>query len=380
MNKKMEEEKIKDVSVEEMIEDFDDSMEGCECKNDKFKNLVALCILLGGLFLGSLFIDLYQVVQGGGFSKKVLDNEEVFSIEDKTWVAYSEPIVKLEVVNDENCEECNVDETLVLLKKLIPTVLTEKIDYDSKIGENVVSEMKLKSVPAFVFSKDIEETEFFSQAQPIFMEYGDKYVLNTAQLGLPVGKYIELPGVDEDSIKYGSDDAAVRLVQFSDFQCPYCKTYHSVVRKIVDEYGDDLQFVFKQLPLESIHPMARDAAMASECANEQGMFMEYADKLFARQDEWGASANIQIFKNYAAQVGLNSEQFNVCLDESKYSEKIDADMAEADAFGVSGTPAIFVNDQFRGGVLQEDMLKSMIDEALGSGEEGEEIEEILETE
>ncbi|MFC1645035.1 DsbA family protein [Patescibacteria group bacterium] len=376
----MEEEKIKDISVEEIIEDLNgdlDVKKDCP-KNSKIKNLIALSILLGGLFLGSLFVDLSQLVQGGGVSRKALNDKGVFSLDDKTWVSYAEPIVTMEVVNDEECVECNADETLVILKKLIPTVLSEDVEYDSKKGKSVIETAGLKSIPAFVFSKEIEDTEFFAQAQPIFDKQGDKYVLNTAQLGLPIGKYISLPEINEDAVRYGSDDASVKLVQFSDFQCPYCKSYHSTVRKVVDEYGDDVQFVFKQLPLESIHPKAMDAALSSECANEQGKFIEYADKLFANQDSWSDSVDNHVFKNYAIQLGLNAEQFNTCLDETKYADKVSADMAEADSFGVSGTPAIFVNDQFKGGVLQEDMLRSMIDSALGNDIVDEENGEIKE--
>jgi len=154
------------------------------------------------------------------------------------------------------------------------------------------------------------------------------------------------------------------LVEFSDFQCPYCKAFHSTIEEALGEYGDQIQFVFKQLPLESIHPMARTAALASECANEQGKFLDYAGRLFDFQDNWGKAANDRIFKTYAAQLGLNNEEFGSCLDEKEYEDKINADLEEAMSFGISGTPALFVNDQFISGVSTFEDLKSIIDEEL----------------
>ncbi len=337
----------------------------------KEKNLVSLVILLAGLFLGSLFVDLSQLVKGGGISQKILNNKDVFQLDGRTWVAYSDPIVDVTIINDDECEECNIDEALVWFRKIVPTMLANKVDFDSKEGEKIIEEFDIKYLPVFVFGKEIEDTEFYAQAQPLFTQKNEKYVLDAAKLGLPSGKYVVTPEIGDNSIKIGPDDAKVKLIEFSDFQCPYCQLFHETIGEVLDAYGDEIQFVFKNLPLESIHPKARDAALAAECANEQGKFIEYADKLFANQKTWGESKNNTAFSNYAFQLGLDGAAFKQCMSEEKYMDKIDSDLKEADEFGISGTPALFIGDTFKNGVVQFDELKAVIDEKLAeSSEEG----------
>lgn len=336
-----------------------------ELRKKKEKNLISLVILLAGLLLGSLFVDLSQLIKGGGISQRILNEKDVFQLDGRTWVAYSDPIVDVSVVNDEECEECNTDEALVWFRKIVPTMLANKVEYDSEEGKKIIEEFGIKYLPVFVFGKEIENTEFYKQAQPLFTQKNEKYVLDAAKLGLPSGKYVETPKIDENSIKIGPDDAAVKLIEFSDFQCPYCQMFHQTMGKVLDEYGDKVQFVFKNLPLESIHPKAREAALAAECANEQGKFIAYADKLFANQKTWGESKNSTAFSSYASQVGLDTAKFNQCLKEEKYKDRVDSDIKEADAFGISGTPALFINDTFKNGVTQFEELKAVIDEKLG---------------
>jgi protein-disulfide isomerase len=309
-------------------------------------------------------VDIGQLIRGGGFSYGRLDGADVFQSGGKTWVAYTEPIIKVKVINDESCETCKPDEALLGLKRILPTLLTEKVDQNSPEGQKDVTDLGIKSLPAFVFGKDIEKTDFYQQAAAIFEKKGDQYVLNTAQVGLPVGKYLELPKISENDIKIGSEDAKVKLIEFSDFQCPFCKAFHPTIKQALAEYGDRILFVWKQFPLATIHPQATTAALASECANEQGKFLPYADLLFEKQADWGKTTGSQSFKTYAAQLGLNAGQFASCLDGKKYEEKINADMAEAQNFGIGGTPDIFVNSQFRTGAIPYETLKGMIDQEL----------------
>lgn len=335
-----------------------------ETKDKKIKNLISLSILLAGLLVGSLFVDVAQMIRGGGFSQKILNKSDVFSLNGKTWVAYEEPLVKIKVLTDDTCEKCAPDQAILGLKRELPTILTEKVDVSSDEGKALVGTFNIRTIPAFIFSKNIEDTALFAQAQAVFEQKGDQYLLDSAAVGLPVGKYTETPQIKDGDITVGPKDAKVKIVQFSDFQCPFCKQMHeTVVAPMLKEYGDKVQFVFKHLPL-SIHPQAQNAALASECANEQGKFVAYADKLFAAQAEWGKTEGTQTFKNYARQSGLNASQFNQCMDSNKYAEKINADTQEAQSFGISGTPATFLNEQFSGGVVPYASFKQSIDEEL----------------
>lgn len=355
----------------EIMEEADNSIsEDKNNENKKVKNLTSLVILLAGLFVGSLFVDFSQLIKGGGISQKVLNNKDVFQLDGKTWVAYPEPMIDVAVINDDSCEECNVDEIMLSLRKVMPTMLSNKVDYSSEEGKKMIEEFGIKSLPAFVFGKEVEDTELFGQAQAIFVEKNGKYFMDSAKAGLPVGKYLQTPVIGENVIKFGPDDAKVRLVEYSDFQCPYCQLFQKTVSEVVKEYGDKVQFVFKNLPLESIHPRAKAAAMAAECANEQGKFMEYSDKLFANQKIWGATKDNKMFVGYASQLKINTAQFTQCLSEEKYKGKIEEDLKEATEFGISGTPAVFINDKFKNGAVSAEELKAIIDQELGINNEG----------
>jgi len=362
-----EDKKIQEASLEEEKEEIENNKKIKSRKkflDAKTKNLISVIILLIGLFLGSLYVDLAQMFSGKGVSQKIINGSDVFSLNGRTWVAYENPIVELSVINDENCENCDPSEALVGIKRVIPTVSVKKIAYDSEEGKKMIEKFSLKSVPAFVFSREVAETDFYTQAQSLFTEKDGQYIFNISQVGLPVGKYITLPEIKDDSIKVGSQDAKVKLIVFSDFQCPYSKAFNDIMKKVLSEYSDKIVYSYRNLPLESIHPRAMDAALAARCANDQGKFLDYSNKLFDNQKAWSANQGNQIFKTYANQFGLNAGDFAKCLDEKKYEESIKNDLAEANEFGISGTPGIFINDQFKGGVVDFDSLKKIIDEQL----------------
>ena len=366
-----------EVVVEENLEQ--ETTEKKESSDDKkIKNLIAIVILLVGSFIGSLFVDFSQLIKGGGISQKVLKDKDIFQLDGKTWVAYPDPMIEVSVINDETCEECNVDEIMVSLRKVMPTMLVNKVDYSSEAGKKMIEDFGVNSLPAFVFAKEIEDTDIYAQAQPIFIEKNGKYLMDSAQAGIPVGKYLKTPSIDGDVVKIGPDDAKVKLVEFSDFQCPYCQMFQKTMDEVIKEYGDQVQFIFKNLPLESIHPRAKSAAMAAECANEQGKWLEYADKLFANQKIWGESKDNKNFISYASQLRLDVAKFTQCINDEKYKGKIEADLKEATEFGIGGTPALFINDKFKSGAVQVAELKALIEEEL-TGEK-KEINTTTETE
>ncbi len=340
--------------------------ESDKTKDKKIKNLISLVILLAGLFVGSLFVDCGQLIQGGGISQRVLNNKDVFQLHGKTWVAYTDPIVKVKVINDDDCESCKVDQVLLGLRKMVPTVLLEKVDYNSDEGKKIIKEFNIKSLPAFVFDKKIKDTDFYVQAQSIMKEKGDWLALDGAKAGIPAGKYVELPKISDEDIVFGKKDAPITLIEFSDFQCPYCKVLQPVVDKIIkdDKYKDKVKLAFKYLPLESIHPSSMSAALAAACAQEQGKFIDYAEKLFDNQKEWSQKGGEYKFKVYARQLGLDVNKFNQCYQSKKYEKKIKDDIQEAQKFGISGTPALFIGDEFKGGAADEESIRKILDEKL----------------
>ncbi len=334
-----------------------------ELKNKKMKNLISLVILLAGLLAGSLFVDVSQLVRGSGYSQKNLNKSDIFEASGKTWVAYSEPAVPMRVISDDACQNCDPSEVLVWLRRVVPTISVQKVNFDSAEGKQLISQFGIKTLPAFVFDQAVEKTELYSQAKDLFTAKNGQDVLNGQLLGIPVGKYIASPTIGASDATIGASDAKVKVVIFSDFQCPSCKTLFPAFRSVIAKYQDRVEFAFKELPLSS-HPQSGDAALAATCAQDQGKFWEYADKLYAAQAEWGNAKDITYFKNYAVALKLNAGQFNKCLDGKTHQDSIDASTKEAVDFAISGTPTVFVNDQLEEGVITADQLGKDIEAQL----------------
>jgi protein-disulfide isomerase len=328
------------------------------------KNYLSIIILLAGLLAGSVFVDVAQFVGRQGFSPRAMRQLDVIPFEGRTWVAYSEPVVTVQVVNDSNCKECDVTDAVKMMKRVMPTLLVKEVQFDSEDGKSLIDQMKIKSLPAFVFDESVTKTDIYTQAQDIFQKQGDNYTIDTAQIGIQPGKFLTLPSIGADDSQAGPADAKVKMIIFSDFQCPYCASFYTQdVKKAMIDYKDKVQFVFKEVPL-SIHDKAVPAAMAAECANEQGKFWEMADKLYTDQKTWSAAKTFNATPYASMIAGLNLAQFNQCVSSNKFQDKINADNQMAQEFGISGTPAFFVNDQFFGGVVQYDQLKAAIDAQL----------------
>jgi len=157
--------------------------------------------------------------------------------------------------------------------------------------------------------------------------------------------------LDDDPVK-GNPDAPITIVEFSDFQCPFCARFHSItLPQLEANYIDSgkVKFVYRDFPIQSIHPNAVPAALASECADEQGMFWEYHDLVFENQKKWqGLSRNAMIgtFEQYALELGLNTSDFNTCFESGKYGDEVTKDLQDGVSYGVTGTPGFFIgNDE-----------------------------------
>jgi predicted DsbA family dithiol-disulfide isomerase len=158
----------------------------------------------------------------------------------------------------------------------------------------------------------------------------------------------------------GPRRAPVEIVEFSDFECPYCRQFRDVVKEVSERYGDDVRIVYRQLPLNT-HPNAFKAAEASLCAHEQGEFWEYHDLLFDEQDR----LTVDDLKEKAERIGLKMDVFASCLDRGQFADRVRADAAEAARYGIQGTPQVFVNGlPGQSGALTVEMLSEMVDSEL----------------
>jgi protein-disulfide isomerase len=160
--------------------------------------------------------------------------------------------------------------------------------------------------------------------------------------------------------KGGPATAPVTIVEFSDFQCPFCSRITPTLAEVVTKYGNKVRLVFREFPLP-MHQNAAKAAEAALCANDQGKFWEMHDAMFKDQ---GGLAVDGLKAKAAAIPGINAATFNTCLDSGKDQAMVQADMKAGNKAGVNGTPAMFVNGRFISGVVSTDDLSKVIDEEL----------------
>ncbi len=158
----------------------------------------------------------------------------------------------------------------------------------------------------------------------------------------------------------GPADAKLVVVEFADFQCPYSKEEALVVRSLMQKYGDKVRFEYRDYPLSEIHPYAMQSAVAARCAQEQGKFWAYHDKLFVNQP----SLSDQMLTQYAAEVGMDTKQFEHCFTSQLYRPKVEADRATAQRLGITGTPTFFFNGSRVDGAVPIDVFENLIQKMI----------------
>ena len=168
----------------------------------------------------------------------------------------------------------------------------------------------------------------------------------------------------------GEADAPVVIVEFSDFQCPYCarfaqQTFPQIKREYIDT--GKVRFVFRDFPL-SFHRNAALAAEAAQCAYEQDTFWEMHDRIFTGQGEWSGSTEArEIFVRYAEELGLDRARFQECLDSGRYREEVQGDFRDGTSYGVRGTPTFFINGRKLVGAQPFNSFQQMIEDELRKG-------------
>jgi protein-disulfide isomerase len=176
----------------------------------------------------------------------------------------------------------------------------------------------------------------------------------------PQAQYTRYDIPTENSYALGPADAPITIVEFSDFECPFCRRWHAEVYKpLLAAYPGKIRLVYRNLPLTSIHPDALAAAEASMCAGEQDVYWKYHDKLFSSE-----SLGNNIYVQYAQELGLNMSTFESCISNHKYQKNIEADSDFAINLGIRSTPTFFVNGLAIVGAQPLDVFKQVIDKEL----------------
>lgn len=157
----------------------------------------------------------------------------------------------------------------------------------------------------------------------------------------------------------GPDNAPVVIVEFSDFECPYCQQATETLNELLKRYPDEIRFVYKDFPLPN-HPNAFKAAEAGHCANDQGKFWPFHDILFERQE----ALDLESLKTYAGEIGLDVDVFSTCLEESQHADSVDEDMSVARSYGTSSTPTLFINGRPVFGAMPLEVFDQIVQEEL----------------
>jgi protein-disulfide isomerase len=208
----------------------------------------------------------------------------------------------------------------------------------------------------------------FDQIKPQLMEMMNRQALiERLRKTAPVKIMLEPKRLAVDSSGHpslGKKNAPVTIVEFTDFQCPFCRATESTVKQLRTKYGDKIRLVHMDFPL-SFHSHALDAAKAARCANDQDKFWQFHDSLFASQGKLSPAD----LKATAKTLGLNTTQFDACFDKGKHEDEIKKDVAAGEKLGVDGTPAFFIDGRPLVGAQPLPQFEQIIDDELTSGGE-----------
>ena len=180
----------------------------------------------------------------------------------------------------------------------------------------------------------------------------------TVYLEEPLSARVQLSS--QEGFARGPKDARVTIVEFSDYQCPFCKAIRSTVNEIFARYAGKVKWVFRDFPSERLHPTAPKAHEAARCAGEQGKFWEYHDVLFERSPQHSPEE----LQQYARDLHLSSSVFSDCLANDKYQREVASDLQEGTRMGVSGTPTFFINGRMAEGALPLEVFQKLIESEL----------------
>lgn len=295
--------------------------------------------------------------------------------------------LNLLVVEDPNCPNCDVDLFITQVRtNLFPDMQVERVSIEEQRGLDIIETLNAQQVPVYLFNSNIAQRDDWSELSEAFISReidGITYYLLNPQL-VPTKVLIEEPVITDNAVVYGDENAPVTIVEFSDYECPFCAIaegnaelieqfraqapdYTAPMPNVYEEYvqSGKVKVVFYNMPIASLHPQAELAHLAALCANEQDMWKEFHEKLFNDRSDWIEAADKTAkFKSYASEMGLDETQFNECLDSEKYSEQIENEIALGASYGVSGTPAFFIGKNFISGAQDYQTFKSLIDSQL----------------
>jgi len=320
--------------------------------NIKENKSIYITFLCFGLFIGALMVD-FAGLGKGNISLDYLSGDvgAMFRAGEKTWVSYDNPVVEMTVLNDLSCEYCDPSESVNAIKQNIsPTIAVNDIDINSLGGKTLIDLFNVRIIPAFVFSKEVEQVIGFSNIEHLFQRKGAYYLLDPVKVGMEPFRVLNLP----------KSDSKVTIIEISDYQCPYCKKAAMALDEAISGYPEeDVLVIFRHLPLD-FHEFAEDAAAAAECARKQNKFHEMSSLLF--ESQFNSTSDIE--KIAKSITGLDYDVFEKCILYGEAQDIIDYDKKWTADLGISGTPTFIINGRYISGAKTAEEFSKIIDEEL----------------
>lgn len=194
--------------------------------------------------------------------------------------------------------------------------------------------------------------------EAVSLDFSQKFTPGSLAVSAAVPLVADAATSDDPS--FGNPRAKLTIVEFADFECPYSKESSSVVRELALKYKDQVNFIYRDFPLDTLHKYARPSAIAAECAAEQGKFWQYHDKLFAVSP----ALDEETLKTAALQAGLDQETFSICLRRRDIQDEVQADYEDGLRVGIRGTPTFFVNGVRIEGAIPKNIFEEIIQKSL----------------
>ncbi len=193
------------------------------------------------------------------------------------------------------------------------------------------------------------------QIDPSTFEFKQAFTTNLRLAAIPISDQpANIVSTDDPSL--GRTDAALTIVEFADFGCPYSREASLTMRELSLKYPEKIHYIYRDFPIIDLHPIAQKAAEAGECAAEQGQFWQYHDKLYANQSDLSQERLYE----FASELGLNAQAFVACLDSGRKREEVLGDYQDGLSAGVRGTPTFFLNGTKVDGSIPKDLLEQLI--------------------
>ncbi len=281
-----------------------------------------------------------------------IENEKYEALKDGLDELIGDELMKQEAAARKITPE-QLEEQEITAKVAKPTDAEMQAVYDankSQLGDATFDQIKPRIEQYLEQQKEEQRRAAFME------ELKKKYKTETA-LRPPVVA-VETAGRPE---KGGGTKAPVTIIAFSDYECPFCGRAEGVVGQVMKTYGDKVRLVFRDYPLP-MHPHAHEAAIAANCANAQGKFWDYHDKLFSNQ----TALEENNLKQYAKDLGLDEGKFSQCLSDKSIEAAVQKDMDDGSKVGVTGTPAFFINGRMLSGAQPFEKFKEVIDDELAT--------------